>query len=91
MITVSDFDEDHGPGPGELSADQAHCAIDGHVERDGWCTRCGLLLDVLSSICRACAGGSHHLHSRFSGGFCISCACPVLLPYGFEPSIGADL
>lgn len=85
---MSDIDEDHGPGPGELSADQAACV---HVERDGWCARCGLLLDILSPICRACAGGNHHLHSRFSGGSCISCACRVLLPYGFEPSIGADL
>ena len=85
---MSTTDEDHGPGPGELSEDQADCV---HVERDGWCSRCGLLLDILSPICRACSRGNHHMHSRFSGGQCIGCACPVLLPYGFEPSIGADL
>lgn len=82
---MSDLDEDHGPGPGELSADQAACESVGHLESQGWCIDCGLLLDILSPTCRACAKGDHHLHSRFSGGSCISCSCPVLLPYGPQP------
>ena len=86
---MSDLDEDHGPGPGELSEDQAAC--EHPVVSQGWCRSCDLMVDMLSPICRACAGGNHHMHSRFSGGMCLGCACPVLLPYGFEPSIGADL